>query len=182
MVRAPEFTPTGADLYSGQSLQLGTLEDSGHTRRAERRVTVPGAPAGVPLTPTVPFPVLSHSGHCCCGGRQLRAAVESNCLQMHPDSLTLGLAAVCTPPVLLLDMACPQKPRGGHSCTTPKNWALTYRGPPVSWDGRSVPSPCRLAALSALHKPPQKVHGQSAGGAHAACTVTHPALLSLLLC
>ena len=98
----------------------GNPGTDGAHQGTECRVMVPGRMAQAPLTPTVPSPVPSHSGYCCCCGQQLRAAVEqlNTNATRQPD---LGLSVACTPSPLV-GHGIPAEARLGDtaSCTTPR--------------------------------------------------------------
>lgn len=138
---------------------------------------MPGHTGQAPLTPAVPFLVLSHPSHCCCCGHQLRAAVEplDTNAAGQPD---MGPAAACTPrPTAKHGM--PAETRLGDTAAHLKGLGVNTKGPPQPAGlGGPLPRACRLAALSAPHRPPQKAPGQSAAGPRAACATTRPALLS----
>lgn len=140
----------------------------GSHQGTECQATVPGRTGQAPLTPAVPFLVLSH---------QLRAAVEplDTNAAGQPD---MGPAVSCTPSPIA-EHGMPTETLLETQLHTPKGWALTPRGRPglLGWEGRSPPT-CRLAALSTPHRPPQKAPGQSVAGPCAACATTRSALLS----
>lgn len=120
---------------------MGTLGLTGHIR-AERRVTVPGARPGA-LTLHGPFPVLSHLATAAVATSSGAAVEQLN--TNAPRQPDLGLAAVCTPPVLLWSMAYPE------TCETqlhnPKGLGINTYG--ATWShGMEIrsPSPCRLGS------------------------------------
>ena len=112
----------------------------GSHQGTECQATVPGRMGRVPLTPAVPFLVLSHPGRCCCCGHQLRAAVEplDTNAAGQPD---MGPAVSCTPSPIA-EHGMPTETLLETQLHTPKGWALTPRGRPglLGWEGRS-PSP-----------------------------------------